>query len=279
MRDAGSSVFKLNTGDQIHSLNAEALLSYMLGLILPLLSACTAQGPSVKRGIAWANQENYLNSGGPLSKGPFGWWYNWWEQSYSPPMDGASFQYVPTLQHDNVDRFKSDISNTNPKYIIGFNEPDNPEDIEISTYAEMWNSVVPDLRSKGVQAISPSAIYGTESWLGKFLEQGAVFWDFSNLHLYTKDIDELKNAVAELHAAYGKPVWVTEFACLHYEGDDRQDCSDDETAQFMKEALDFLDNSDQVAAYAWEGFNTGEVNRLVDHTGSLTNLGKIYSTR
>lgn len=250
-------------------------------IILSLLAGCFAQAPSPKRGVAWALQEQSTST--ELKNGPFGWWYDWYDTVSTSPMTGASFTYVPTIQHKDIDQFKQAVAHSKPQYAIGFNEPDNKpqtdyRDISVDEFASMWNQAMPKLRSEGTLVASPSPIYGTTDWLGKFIEACDCDWDYSNLHKYTKSVDDLRGAVAQLYAAFKKPVWVTEFACLSYDTGSADYCNDQEAESFMKEALDFLDGSDMVAAYSWEGFNTGHVNRLVNEDGSLTNLGKIYSS-
>jgi hypothetical protein len=68
---------------------------------------------------------------------------------------------------------------------------------------------------------------------------------------------------------------LTEFACLQF-GATTDYCTAAETTAFMTTLVAWLDASDAVAAYSWEGFNTGNNNLIIDASGALTDLGKLY---
>lgn len=58
--------------------------------------------------------------------------------------------------------------------------------------------------------------------------------DVINVHAFSDKASDVKK-VLDHYRAYGKPMWVTEFACINF--NKHKECSKEETVQFIYEAV------------------------------------------
>jgi hypothetical protein len=106
------------------------------------------------------------------------------------------------------------------------------------------------------------------------------------LHSYTCYGRYLKDHL-DLYRPFGKPLWLTEFACSDASTPERLDASGQ--MAYMREAVPLLEQDPDVAYYAWfsyfgdeweeaiwEGTN-GDAG-LVNPDGSLSELGALYGS-
>lgn len=91
---------------------------------------------------------------------------------------------------------------------------------------------------------------------------------------------DLAAFVDDIHAAFKKPVWLTEFACTTFGGAAPAEA---EVVRFAEAALRMLDGKDFVARYAWFGAAThpGSLGGVAPENelakgGKLTMVGKVY---
>lgn len=137
-----------------------------------------------KRGLCWPvdNTDPVFTFTKPGSK--ISWLYNW---SPHPTLNSNSLHFVP-MQWNNVyiDQLPENVRNVNATTILGFNEPELPDQSNMSTElaAREWVRVIEPLRKAGVRCGSPgisSAPQGV-NWLQDFLQR--VRRDGSDVDFY-----------------------------------------------------------------------------------------------
>lgn len=109
-------------------------------------------------------------------------------------------------------------------------------------------------------------------WTGhcRDLYVGGCKFDYTCLHAYNQPepctnvpgwacISDVTNKIDNWKNTFGKPTWVTEFACNPWESD----CNAEKQAELMHQIVPMFEASDSVFRYMWfESFarNFGEVN-------------------
>jgi len=178
-------------------------------------------------------------------------------------------------------------SSSAPKIMFGFYEPDCdcPDSSAISdpsTGLAMWNEYLKPLAARGTTLGSPSmCTQKDESWLsefsGKATGQELATWDVTSIHINKNSLAGAQADVEYYVAKYGKPVWVTEFACVD-DVDGWAPCSDQgEINTFINEVVAFFQGNDSVVAYGpSNGLGLGNVWPMTDSSGALTATGQTY---
>ena len=80
--------------------------------------------------------------------------------------------------------------------------------------------------------------------------------DFIPIHWYGGDfsaaaVGQLKSYVEAVHARYGKPVWLTEYALIDFSGGSPRFPSQQEEAAFARGSSAMLESLPYVERYAW----------------------------
>ncbi|ADV21461.1 hypothetical protein I305_03533 [Cryptococcus gattii E566] len=226
----------------------------------------------------------------PLSflQGHIGWYYDW-NASPSGSASGASAANmlwgagtVDSTDASRLAAFKA-LTST-PEYIIGFEEPDcstpGSSNIAVADAASLWDSTIAPWKAKGSTLISPSMCHQAAEqytqWLAGFSGQISTSWDITNLHINKNSMDGVKADIDYYYTTYGKPIWVTEFACV----DDSTGfvpCTDQsEINTFINDIVDLFESDDRIQAYA---YSTGEgLSSQWDmiSNGALTESGQTY---
>lgn len=195
------------------------------------------------------------------------------------------FQHGPT-KGTVEDWFKNvaEAVGKGTKAVMGFNEPDHTEQANLSPAAacSAWAEYMNPIAEKhpDVTIIGPSVTNGPPpmglDWLSNFHKQcpGAVV-HATNIHFYdiyeAATIERFKAQVEKAYNEYQKPVWVTEF------GLNPGSASPEQAADFLKDAMAYMDGTDHVAGYAWFMVGSGE-NQLNTGTG-LSALGEVYAAQ
>jgi len=142
-----------------------------------------------------------------------------------------------------------------PTYLLGFNEPDcsgsASAGMSPSDAAGLWISDIVPVGNKGALLGSPAmCMQSSETWLKPFEAAlgGAKSWDFTTVHLYTDNMADAKTTLDHF-SSYGRPLWVTEFGCVHtgFTACDSQ--SDIDT--FIYGVVSLFEGYDLVHAYAF----------------------------
>lgn len=246
---------------------------------------------SAKRGIAYGGHSAADLTA--LSAG-IDWWYNW-----SPaPEAGAAAVYrelgvafVPMVWGGTPDA--DEVSASIPegaRYLLGFNEPNfiSQANKTPSEAAALWPVLEEIAGRKNLQIGAPALNYcgdcvsegGTSytdpiDYLDDFLAAcNGCRIDFIPVHWYACNVDALKWYV-DRFKKYGKPIWVTEFAC----GDNPHDqITLAVQKDYMRDAVAYLESEPAVARYAWFSGRNNEIPfiDLLGADGALTELGSFY---
>jgi len=250
--------------------------------------------PSPKRGVCvrGLSAEDFAALAPGVS-----WWYNW----HFEPAVGFAFAepgFVPMLWSDHPDLlvgFRGYVRQSHPGVAFVINEP-NLKGQAFMTPAAVAAAIRRARRivgPSGIRLVGPHMAIGTApdasvrapdpvtgkevvyTYMIPYLDAvkralGDEDLPELGLHVYG-NLGELKWAVGELARRYGKPVWVTEF---------NQSASADAKAQadYLAQAVDFLERSPDAAGYAWFMARMDSVtgSLLEKEPGKLTALGRLY---
>jgi len=168
------------------------------------------------------------------------------------------------------------------KYLMALNEPERSDQANVTSLdaAKMWPEIVTIAEKYNLQIVAPCTTTdnNAKSWYRDWLEECTTLYgqpckyDFTCFHsyLYPWPCVELprENACLEYEGQqildhinywydkFGKPVWITEFACNY-----GLPCDEETNLELMKQMVPILDASDKVFRYAW--FST---NKVPSHT-------------
>ncbi|OCF34428.1 hypothetical protein I317_03518 [Kwoniella heveanensis CBS 569] len=235
----------------------------------------------IKAGIAGGDAYDVV-------KDHIGWWYDW---SADPSGHSGTPIAVPMLWGagtvDSTDASRLSVFKaltSTPQYIMGFEEPDcsteGSANIDVSTAVGLWDSLIGPWKAKGSTLISPSMCHQAAekyiNWLGAFNQQISVPWDITNLHINKNSMDGVKEDIDYYWNTFGKPIWVTEFACV----DDSSSfipCTDQtEINDYINQIVDLFESDERVHAYGYSnGLGLGDVWPMYTN-GALTASGQTY---
>lgn len=230
-----------------------------------------------KRGIA---SSRYLASDpSKLSQLGATWAYNW--SATAPPEVGAP-AWVPmvwgpvAVNATVVGRLRAMRRSGRARYLLGFNEPDSPSQSNLAprTAAALW----PQLERTGLILGSPATLTPSDGWLSRFMalaRRRHLRVDFIALHYYQdftnpRAVSELRRQLVSIHAAYRRPIWITEIGAIDLRSWHEPMLgtpTDALAAQYMRELFAMLDGLPFVKRYAW--FTDDCWNHVACRFGSL----------
>ncbi|WWC73899.1 uncharacterized protein I206_107871 [Kwoniella pini CBS 10737] len=217
-----------------------------------------------------------------------GWWYDW---SANPSGHSGTPIAVPMLWGDG-DVDAADASRlavfkaitTAPQYIMGFEEPDcstyGSSNIAVGAAAALWNALIGKWKAQGSTLLSPSMCHQAADqytgYLSSFQSQITVPWDITNIHINKNSMEGVNADIDYYYNTFGKPIWVTEFACVDdstgFVPCDNQDAIN----SFIKEIVPLFENDTRVHAYAYSnGEGLGDVWPMWSN-GALSESGSTY---
>lgn len=242
---------------------------------------------SSKRGLAYNSSHPALDIFTPYPK--ITWGHCWSAEDLGLP---SQIEFVATLTDLTQDALpvwdahvQSALSrgSSNPKYLMSFNEPDQPGNkaqMDFGTAAAAHKQYVDKYASPSVKIGSPSVTNGVVNGMGltylsNFLGacSGCTI-DFVPVHWYgcnnncpvDQDVQMFKDQMTQaIAAAQGRPVWIPEFGRLG---------SLEDQQAFLEQVLPWLDDAAQaqIERYAYflvfDGYLTTG--------GALNQLGQIY---
>lgn len=234
-----------------------------------------------KRGIAWP--------GGKLDNAEVSsqltWWYRW---NISAQGVGAGLEFVPMMAGGgmNVDDASKAIR-PDAKYLLGYNEPNfmSQANLTPAQAAADWPKVEAVAKAHNLEIVSPAVNYCGDDKTGTGPCNGtnpATYLkdffaactncqvDYVAVHWYNCDGKSL-NSYLDMFKQFGKPVWLTEFACAY--GGDTSVAGQE---KYMREAIPILEARTDVFRYAWFSADPIPNARLLNADGSPNELGKIY---
>lgn len=248
------------------------------------------------------------------------WYYTWMAITSQRGICGKqklAAEFVPMIngvdQNHDIADIKEAWKAANVHYLLGYNEPDygnghnHPQMATPAKAASDWPKLQKLAASfdPPLALVGPAVSSGAESgggdawdadgkstWLDEFFGNCThVIEDcdpslikFIAMHDYQGDVAKLRRRISGAVKHYGgRKVWLTEFAITHWgapPGRERQDA-------FMKEALPYLDSSDDVFRYNWftsrnpPNDQNGGSNLLpvTSNSTSPTSTGSIYASK
>ncbi|KAJ5777254.1 hypothetical protein N7520_000500 [Penicillium odoratum] len=236
---------------------------------------------TTKRGAAY-NDVSTVDT--LASSGTIGWAYDW-VYTIDPGLP-SGVEYVPMLWGATffsgwVSAIETILA-SGSDYILGFNEPDNSAQANMSpseAAAYYLEYITP--YSGSAKLISPAVTSSTTSgeglsWFEEFMSDCSSC-GISGLavHWYGDSIDDFESFVQQAvstAAAYSlDEVWVTEFALS---ADTSGVADQSTTAEFVTQALTFMDAQTNVTRYSY--FYCAEDYLLTD--GALNSVGEAYAS-
>lgn len=207
------------------------------------------------------------------------WYYDW--QVY-PAIDAAG--YVPMIWSA---WFMNYAEVAPGKTLLTFNEPDSPSqaNMSVETALSYWPRLMATGKRLGSPAVTTGQEIGANSWLGRFMAEAdkrGYRVDFIAVHYYTTNQSPyaFKRYLQRIHAAYQRPIWVTEWALADWSDPGR--FPEWRQRRFFREASVYLDDLPFVERHAWFGLYDGgggwSLNSgMVQEDGSTTDIGETFS--
>ena len=177
-----------------------------------------------------------------------------------------------------------------PLYLMGFNEPDKSDqaNMTVAQAIAAW----PALQAANLPLVSPATASTFGSWMSDFYIQANANGyrvDYTAAHMYQAPwASGLINNLLSVYNTWGKPVWLTEFSPVDWNGNGGWTENDDFNglAEFMWQAED-LDWLKRYSLFPFTGTNTlppwqattAGVTGLTFYTGTttLTPYGELYA--
>ena len=253
-------------GIEGHMMTNRYKLLLFLSLSLAISSIANAAGQ--KKGIGLAESQGLGEH--QLKALRVSWYYNWGPQSDIK----TNLHFVPMAFRVA----SSDKLPQNADIVLGFNEPDNSKQSDLSVREALaaWPRLQQHAQTLGAPAMAGNPIR-QDSWLQSFMA-AAPKVDFMTLHWY-KGVSA-KKFIADVQAmcdAFHKPVWVTEFA-PQTAGDARarpDRYTQAEVDAFIRDSTAWMEQSACVHRYAWHDAKTG-TSSLFDGK-ELSATGRTYA--
>ncbi|KAK4542456.1 hypothetical protein LTR36_006708 [Oleoguttula mirabilis] len=196
---------------------------------------------------------------------------------------GASGSACTNVSTERVDTFDTMIADTIPEIMFGFYEPDctcdMSSEMSVSDAAAAWESLIAPLKQSGTVLGSPSMCkQKDEDFLTPFNSSVTTTWDVTAIHINKPNVTEAIKDVGYYHWKYGKPIWVTEFACVDDENGFTACTDQDQINSFINDCVSFFEGNGSVVAYGpSNGEGLGDVWPLFDSsTGELSASGTTY---
>lgn len=244
---------------------------------------------SCKRGIASNTTPGTGFSPSATAPG-ISWWYDWGNTASAGTL-GAGIEFVPMIWGGGA-RTSGPIP-AGSHHLLGFNEPNfkAQSNLTPTDAASQWPAVESLAKAQGIPIVSPAVNYcgspqdssgcsdsATTSpydWLRKFFAAcPSCQVDAIAVHWYNCDLPSLQgyidgNNSLEGFVQFGKPIWLTEFAC-----DGGHSVADQKA--YMQAAIPYLEGNAHIERYSW--FSAGPIPnaQLANSDGSPTELGKAY---
>lgn len=217
------------------------------------------------------------------------WFYTW---GSSFPAVRPTQDFVPmiwgreSVRRNDLEEIQSELHLTRASELLGFNEPDHPEqaDMSVSSAIKHW----PELEASGLRLGSPAPVRALGDWLKEFMDRAAsedLRVDFVAMHSYpSPDSESFLDSVRQLYDLYGKPIWITEYAVADWEATANSPSrhSEKDILAFMSETAAGLRQMPFVERFAWKTRAEGDpvmgASALFRKDGSLSPAGELYQS-
>jgi len=220
------------------------------------------------------------------------WVYTWGSETPDNLPAGVEFTPMiwgkapPERLAEKTDELRKRAEAGEFAHLLGFNEPDRDtqSDIPVERALELW----PHLMEAGVPLVSPACVHPDREWMTEFMDEADrrdLRVDAVAMHTYAgPSVEHLVKRLRDVHARYGRPIWITEFAVGDWKAEDvsQNRHRPERIARFLREALPALDELRFVERYAWFSAAPSSpalgTSALLDERGELTPLGEVYAT-
>jgi hypothetical protein len=214
------------------------------------------------------------------------WWYNWTTNpgscntSFAPMIWGhVGNEQTPA----GIASAISSIASAGRKVVLGFNEPDNAgqSNISVATAISLW----PSFDNTSVRIGSPATQGNTAglTWIQNFMSQinantrGDLRVDFIATHWYGWNVGScdagatnLESWIKQIEAIPGnRPIWLTEWGCLN-----QSNPTAAVVQAFFSGAIAMFARHPRLERHAWYPFIT---NNELSNGGALTSLGMAFA--
>jgi RNA polymerase sigma factor (sigma-70 family) len=215
--------------------------------------------PVKKGAAAW----NFSGIQTALAASGVSWYYNWGTNP-SGITAPSNVQFVPmiwgpgSVTAANLAQVKQEGDT-----LLGFNEPDmtSQSNMTPAQALDLW----PQLMATGMALGSPAVAANAATpgdWLDQFM-QGAQSKgyrvNFITVHWYGSDfvtadaVSQLESYLAAVHARYGLPIWLTEYALINFSGGTSYP-STQQQVDFVTASTNMLQSLSYVDRYSWFAF-------------------------
>jgi hypothetical protein len=216
-----------------------------------------AAAVNAKKGVsAWT----FDGVGRALTKSGASWYYTW----------GVDHPGITTPKHVSFVPMIWGAGSVTPanlrevsregQYLLGFNEPDNPgqSNMSVAQALSLWPKLMATKMRLGSPAVATDAAT-PGGWLDQFMRGARARHyrvNFITLHWYGADfatqaaVQQLKSYVQATHARYGLPIWLTEFALISF-ASGVSFPTPKQQAAFLTAATSMLQHLSYVQRYAW----------------------------
>jgi len=192
---------------------------------------------------------------------------------------------APMLWGDkSIEEFARIVVPGYARVALGFNEPNEPSQANMDPWhaANVWRQFMEPLKYNGYKLVSPACTNGPngQTWMNNFMGAcGGCQFDAVSTHYYGTSAQGLIDHINTIHDAFGRNIWLTEFACQNFAGGAQ--CTRDEIFSFMGAVTAFMDGQGWVEQYfafgmLYDMFNVNWENQLLGPNGYPTDLGRLY---
>jgi hypothetical protein len=252
---------------------------------------------------SFAYQDHYPKkgfTGGEANYSPYelNWAYNY--NDYTTATLPPSVNFVPmiyTAQYweplsDAQTRVAGWLTNTQPAYLLAYNEPDNTganggSNTSTNDVIALW----PQIQALNVPLVSPACANTFNSWMYNFyslIASNNYRVDYTAVHEYVPpNASSLISVLQSAYNTWGRPVWLTEFSPVDW--NNTKSWSENDDYNFLAEFMWQAEGQDWLKRYAVFPFTgTNSASPWVDngYTGTmfldtnqtLSPYGELYAT-
>ena len=215
------------------------------------------------------------------------WYYNWEGSEDEPCAAPNGVEYVPMIwgadTAANIQTAVAGFASNGSKYVLGFNEPDNTTQSNITVASAI--ALLPAFDSVATIAVgSPATQANTtgQAWFKEYMADVAASTtlrvDFIAIHWYGWNAGSCDAAASQLESYINyaesfpgnRPIWLTEWGCLNESAPTAAG-----VIAFFQAALAVFARHPRLARYAWYQWSPNcEVYNTDD---TLTDLGQVYA--
>ncbi|MEO5780840.1 MULTISPECIES: glycosyl hydrolase [Arthrobacter] len=217
------------------------------------------------------------------------WYYSWGSKctiATNPAFVPMIWSANALIAGNAIGDVISQLPATRTEHLLSYNEPDHPGQASMSVdeAIRLW----PQLQSTGLRLGAPGTVNAASPWLDEFMtkaKRANLRVDFMTMHCYASpNVASFLTKVAYLHAKYGRPVWVTEFAVADWSATPSRPSryTGVEIRSFMRDAVVGMRAMPFVERFAWKTrapFDPIMGASALFHTnGQLTETGRLYAS-